>query len=126
MTRRVVITGTGVVTPLGHSVDEMWRRLLNCESGIGKTTLFDASTFPTQFSAEVRNYDCLAGLTPEAAADQAGAGRNSGFMLGAARQAWKEAGLPDVLSDTAGVGSNAVAPDRIARVLGCRRRPARF
>src|SRR5689334_19517980 len=54
---RVVITGLGWVTPMGHSIDAVWKRLLNGESGIAKTTIFDASTFPTTFSAEVKNYD---------------------------------------------------------------------
>jgi len=54
---RVVITGMGWVTPMGHDVESVWKRLLNGESGIARTTLFDASTFPTTFSAEVKNYD---------------------------------------------------------------------
>ena len=53
---RIVITGMGWVTPMGHSIDAVWKRLLNGESGIAKTTIFDASTFPTTFSAEVKDY----------------------------------------------------------------------
>ena len=47
---RVVITGMGVVTPLGHSVEDLWRRLLGGESGMAATTTFEARTFPSQFS----------------------------------------------------------------------------
>lgn len=54
--RRVVVTGMGWITPLGHDIDSVWKRLLNSESGMGPTTRFDARTFPTNFSAEVRNY----------------------------------------------------------------------
>ena len=47
MKRRVVVTGMGCITPLGHSVDKMWQSLNRGESGIGYTTHFDASNFPT-------------------------------------------------------------------------------
>ena len=53
---RVVITGMGWITPMGHDVESVWRRLLAGESGIERTTLFDASTFPTNFSAEIKNF----------------------------------------------------------------------
>ena len=60
MDRRVVITGMGWVTPLGHSLEEVWRRLLAGESGVASTTIFEAGTFPTSFSAEVRDFDLQA------------------------------------------------------------------
>ena len=53
---RVVITGMGWITPMGHSVDAVWPRLLKGESGISRTTIFDASTFPTSISAEVKDF----------------------------------------------------------------------
>ena len=53
MTRRIVITGLGWVTPLGYDIDAVWQKLLQGESGVRPTRLFDASTFPTTFSAEV-------------------------------------------------------------------------
>ncbi len=97
MKRRVVITGLGCVTPLGHSVDEMWQALLRGDSGVGYTTHFDASKFPTKISAEVKNWDI----------DQAGEdphrwkyrGRHSRFAAGAAKQAMKDAGLSDAKID---------------------------
>src|SRR5688500_14739504 len=88
---RVVITGLGWVTPMGYAIDAVWKRLLNGESGIAKTTIFDATTFPTTFSAEVKGYD-LATDVPNAAKHQT-AGRNTRFALGACAQAWKAAGL---------------------------------
>src|SRR5438477_103807 len=88
---RVVITGLGWVTPMGHSIDAAWKRLLNGESGIAKTSIFDASTFPTTFAAEVKNYDLASDVSD--AAKHAAAGRNTKFALGACAQAWKHAGL---------------------------------
>ena len=54
---RIVVTGTGWVTPLGHDIEGVWKRLLNAESGMAPITRFDARTFPTTFAAEVRDYD---------------------------------------------------------------------
>lgn len=55
-TRRVAITGLGVVSPLGHDVDSTWSNLLAGQSGIAPITHFDASAFPTYIAAEVKNY----------------------------------------------------------------------
>jgi len=55
--RRVVITGIGLITPLGNSAKETWRLLLEGRSGVGPITRFDASRFPTRFAAEVKNFD---------------------------------------------------------------------
>jgi 3-oxoacyl-[acyl-carrier-protein] synthase II len=57
--RRVVITGLGVVSPLGHSVDEMWKALVAGQCGIDKITHFDASPYDCQIAAEVKNFDPL-------------------------------------------------------------------
>src|SRR4029453_15169861 len=89
---RVVITGMGWVTPMGHAIDAVWKRLLNGESGIAKTSIFEAATFPTTFSAEVKDYDLAKDLGSEAA-KHATAGRNTRFALGSCSQAWKMAGL---------------------------------
>ena len=67
MQRRVVITGMGWVTPLGCDIESVWQRLLAGESGIAPTTLFDASTYPTTFSAEVKSFDLKDHLGPDAA-----------------------------------------------------------
>src|SRR5689334_23144466 len=88
---RVVITSMGWITPLGHDIESVWRRLLAGESGISKTTLFDAGTFPTSISAEVKNYR-LADFIGDVGV-HSGAGRNTQFALGACAQAWKSAGL---------------------------------
>ena len=89
--QRVVITGLGWVTPMGHSIEEVWKRLLAGESGISRTTIFDAATFPTSISAEVKDYR-LADFIGDPGA-HAGAGSNTQFALGACQQAWNSAGL---------------------------------
>src|SRR5688572_22199871 len=88
---RVVITGLGWVTPMGHSIEAVWKRLLNGESGIARTTIFDASTFPTTFSAEVKDYRIADHIVDPA--PHRHSGRNTQFALGACAQAWKHAGL---------------------------------
>ena len=55
--RRVVITGLGIVSPVGNSVDEAWQNILAGRSGIGPVTKFDASTFPTKIAGEVKNFE---------------------------------------------------------------------
>ena len=57
MRRRVVITGIGCVNPLGNDVESMWAGVKEGRSGVGYTTVFDASKFPTKISAEVKNWD---------------------------------------------------------------------
>ncbi|MFO0831414.1 MAG: beta-ketoacyl-[acyl-carrier-protein] synthase family protein [Phycisphaerales bacterium] len=91
MTRRVVITGMGWITPLGHDVQSVWPKLLSGVSAVGPVTRFDASTFATNFAAEVRGFRLADHLPTHAR--HAGAGLNSQFALAAARQAWQQAGL---------------------------------
>ena len=88
---RVVITGMGWITPMGHSIESVWPRLLAGESGIARTSLFDARTFPTSFAAEVKDFQLNDHINP--AGPHAGAGRNTQFALAACKQAWTEAGL---------------------------------
>lgn len=89
--RRVVVTGMGWITPMGHDIDSVWRRLMNSESGMGVITRFDARTFPTTFAAQVKDYD-IARFVRDASV-HATAGLNSQFALGAACQAWTQSGL---------------------------------
>src|SRR5438105_3497843 len=107
MNNRVVITGIGWVTPLGHDVESVWGALLAGKSGVAPTRQFDASTFPTHFSAEVKDYDARRYVKhPER---HLHAGRSTGFALGAARQAWDSAGLD---------GFGALDRDRVGIYLG--------
>src|SRR5580704_10639380 len=55
--RRVVITGLGVVTPLGQQLDVFWNHLISGQCGIDKIASFDATGFDTQIAGEVKNFD---------------------------------------------------------------------
>ena len=91
MRRRVVVTGIGCVTPLGTTVSELWDNLLACKSGVAHTTLFDAASFPTNISAEVRDWSVAdVGEDPQVWKDRS---RHTCFAAGAAKQAVKDSGV---------------------------------
>ncbi len=100
--RRVVITGLGCVTPLGTTVNDMWRRLKAGESGVGYTSVFDAANFPTRISAEVRDWDISrAGEDPDRWKHR---GRHTCFAAGAAKQAATDSGILDAAIDPTRLG----------------------
>jgi len=94
--KRVVITGLGIVCPLGHNVEDVWQAMLAGKNGVAKTTVFDAATFPSTFGAEVKNYD-LSKYTENTQLHKQG-NRGSQFAIGAAAQACKHAGI-DIETD---------------------------
>ncbi|KAA5547190.1 beta-ketoacyl-[acyl-carrier-protein] synthase family protein [Roseiconus nitratireducens] len=95
--RRVVVTGIGMINPMGHDAATVWAGLQEGKSGVGYTTLFDASGFPTRISAEVKNWDLTdAG---ESAERSAKLGRHTKFAIGAAKQAMADSGVMDSISD---------------------------
>jgi 3-oxoacyl-[acyl-carrier-protein] synthase II len=101
--RRVVITGMGTINPLGLDVESTWAALMDGRSGVRKTELFDATTFPSTFSAQVKDFDFEA-LVPDADKHR-WAGRHCRFALAAACQAWAQSGLEDFAGlDRDGVG----------------------
>jgi len=91
--QRVVITGAGWVTPMGHDIDSVWKRLVAGESAVAAIDRFDASTFPTTFANQVRGYDWRDYV--DDASKHGEPGMHTAFALGAARQAWEYAGLGD-------------------------------
>jgi len=96
MTERVVITGMGIVCPLGHDVETLWQAILAGKSGAAKTTIFDASTFPTTFDAEVKDYNYSQYTKNPKLHEHSN--RGSGFVVGAAAQACRQAAI-DVETD---------------------------
>ncbi len=59
MKRRVVVTGIGLVTPLGIGTEETWKGLMECRSGVGLITKFDTALFSTRIAAELKGFDPL-------------------------------------------------------------------
>ena len=89
--RRVVITGMGMVTPIGNTLDETWEGLKNGRSGVARITRFDAATLPTQIAGEVKNF-ALGDFV--AAPDRfRHCGHNTRFALAAATMAVHHSGL---------------------------------
>jgi 3-oxoacyl-[acyl-carrier-protein] synthase II len=93
MERRVVITGIGLVTPLGHEVESVWQKILHGESGVGPITLFDAANFPTKIAAEVKDFGMS--IIGEDPADWELQDRHTKFAVGAGFKAMVDAGLWD-------------------------------
>jgi 3-oxoacyl-[acyl-carrier-protein] synthase II len=89
--RRVVITGMGMVTPIGNSLDETWDGLQNGRSGVARITRFPADTLPTQIAGEVKNFrlgDFVA--APESFQH---CGHNTRYAIAAASMAVRHSGL---------------------------------
>jgi 3-oxoacyl-[acyl-carrier-protein] synthase II len=93
MNRRVVVTGMGMVTPLGRDLETTWDALRHGRSGVGRISLFDASTFPTRIAAEVRGFRLADHLDEVARWDDHS--RNTVFALGAGAMAMRDSGLDD-------------------------------
>ena len=89
--RRVVITGLGVVAPVGNSVDVFWNNLIAGQCGVDKITSFDASPFDTQIAAQVKDFDPLPAFPSPKEIRRTD--RYSQFGVHAAWQALKDAGL---------------------------------
>ena len=101
--RRVVITGLGIVSPVGNTVDEAWRNIISGQSGITRITRFDTATFASQVAGEVRNFDITAYLNPKEAR------RMDLFMhygMAAGMQAIRDAGLDTPQADGERIGLN--------------------
>ena len=91
--RRVVVTGMGMVTPMGPDLESTWSALLAGRSGVGPIGLFDARTFPTRIAAEVKDFR-LDDYLPDARR-WAEHSRNTQFALAAARMAVADSGLEE-------------------------------
>jgi len=98
--RRVVVTGLGIICPIGNTVQEAWDNALAGKSGIARVTRFDASRLSSQIAGEVKGFDLSLYLSPKEAR------RMDTFIhygMAAGLQAWRNAGL-------------AVTPDNAERI----------
>lgn len=90
MTSRVVVTGVGAVTAVGHTAEETWQAMLAGRSGIGPITLFDPEPYPVRIQAEVKNFDLGSRVD---AKQQRHMNRGVTFGMSAALEALDESGL---------------------------------
>ena len=108
--RRVVVTGLGVVSPVGNTVPEAWSNLIAGRSGIGRITKFDATAFACQIAGEVRDFNLESYITAKEARAM---DTFIHYGIAAASQAVADSGLKtgDALDDEEAV--------RIGCVIGC-------
>jgi len=99
--RRVVVTGLGAITSLGHAVDAFWASLVAGRSGIDRVTQFDATDYACQIGAEVRDWDAARHMDPK---DARRNDRYTQFGFCAARQAVRDAGLDPAREDGDRIG----------------------
>jgi 3-oxoacyl-[acyl-carrier-protein] synthase II len=105
--RRVVVTGLGLVSPLGNTVSSTWKALCNGKSGIGPLTEFDSSGLATRIAGEIKDFDITEFVPPKEAR------RFDKFMhygLAAAQEALEESGLKD--------SGHGVDPERVGLAVG--------
>ena len=101
--RRVVVTGLGIVSPIGNTVAEAWENALAGESGITRITRFDPSRLSSQIAGEVKNFDIAPYMSPKEAR------RMDIFIhygMAAALQAWRECGLQVTAQNAERIGIN--------------------
>lgn len=105
--RRVVITGIGIVSPIGNDRETTWTNAVNGVSGTGPVTLMDASEYPSRIAGEVKNFNYDSVLPPK---EQRRVDRFTVLALGATQEALLDAGIkegdyePDMMGSILGVG----------------------
>ena len=103
--RRVVVTGLGIISPVGSTIESAWDAIVRGESGIGPITRFDVSAFPVRFGGAVRGFDITQYMTPKDAR------RMDEFM-----QYGVAAGIQAVTDS--GIDFSKVDPERCGAVTG--------
>jgi 3-oxoacyl-[acyl-carrier-protein] synthase II len=106
--RRVVVTGIGVVSPLGLTLSETWKAALEGKSGAAPITLFDAKEYPTTFACEVKGFSADAYISPK---EQRKMDRFIHLGIVAAMQAWGDAGFKGRAEE------NGLDPNRLGTLM---------
>lgn len=106
MKKRAVVTGMGVVSPLGNNLPEFWDNLLNGRSGIDFVTRFDVSSLPTKVAGEIKNFEPTKWIDKKEARRM---DRFAQFAVAAAHMAVQNAGI----------NFERVDRDRAAAIVGC-------
>jgi 3-oxoacyl-[acyl-carrier-protein] synthase II len=110
--RRAVVTGLGVVSPVGIGADVAWDALVQGKSGIGDITLFDASSYPIHIAGEVKGFDASAYMDGR---DARRHDRNTHLAVAASGEALQHAGL---LNADGGLDRSQADGDRFGMVIG--------
>ncbi|TMB55144.1 MAG: beta-ketoacyl-ACP synthase II, partial [Chloroflexi bacterium] len=110
--RRAVVTGMGVVSPVGIGADASWDALVGGRSGIADITLFDAADYPIHIAGEVKDFDALQYMD---AKDARRHDRNTHFAVAATGEALRDAGL---LGANDMLDASQADPDRFGMVVG--------
>ena len=100
--RRVVVTGMGIISPVGNSVAEAWGSILAGKSGVGMVTHFDVTNYPTKIAAEVKNFDPAQYIVPK---DVKKMDPFVHYGIAASVQAFKDSGLEVTEANAARIGT---------------------
>ncbi len=101
MSRRVVVTGMGAITPIGNTVEEFWKGLKEKKVGIGPITYFDTADYKAKLAAEVKGFDAKQYMDPKAAKRME---QFCQFAVAATREALEDAGIDMEKEDPFRVG----------------------
>lgn len=101
MKRRVVVTGMGIISPVGNDIKTFWESLIDGKSGIGPLTTFDASKFDSNIAGEVKGFDSLKYLD---AKDLRRMDKFSQYAVAASKQALQDSGLDLSKEDVSRIG----------------------
>ena len=124
MQKKIAVTGLGVISPVGNSIESFWSALLRGESGAGPVTRFDASGLESRIAAEVKGFDPGLWMDRKESRKMA---LFSQYAVAAAVQAWRDAGFEETgtgSTGAAGLGEAEEAGERLRSFGHSRERTA--